>query len=386
MPPQHEFTGLAPFRRQLEDLSAQSRRRSLSPRSGVDFSSNDYLGLASCARLREAMAAALASGTPVGATGSRLLRGNAPEHEELEAAAARFFGVERALYFGSGYAANHALLSTLPQRGDLLVLDELLHASANEGARAGRAQVCHAKHNDADAVESRIREYRAGGGTGHIWISVESLYSMDGDRAPLVALAALAQRHEAFLFIDEAHATGVFGPGGRGLAAELEGRDNIIVLHTCGKALGGSGALVTAQRVLIDFLVNRARAFIFATAPSPLMAVAAHESLRILEEEPERREQLQRRVALATAGLARVAPDIRPSGSQIQPIIIGDDAAAMRLAARLQQRGFDIRAVRPPTVPAGTARLRLSITLNATERDLDALVEALSAEREALPA
>lgn len=352
----------------------------------MDFSSNDYLGLAGCTRLREALVAALARGTPVGATGSRLLRGNAPEHEELEAAATRFFNTERALYFGSGYAANHALMSTLPQRGDLLVLDELLHASANEGARAGRAQLCRAAHNDADAVESRIREYRAAGGTGRIWIAVESLYSMDGDRAPLPALAALAQRHEAFLFIDEAHATGVFGPGGRGLAAELEGRDNIIVLHTCGKALGGAGALVTAPRLLADFLVNRARAFIFATAPSPLLAVAAAESLRILHEEPERRELLNRRVAHAAAGLARVAPGIRLSGSQIQPIIIGDDAAAMRLAARLQRRGFDIRAVRPPTVPAGTARLRLSITLNATERDIDTLVETLAAESQELPA
>ncbi|MBS0614563.1 MAG: aminotransferase class I/II-fold pyridoxal phosphate-dependent enzyme, partial [Proteobacteria bacterium] len=217
-------------------------------------------------------------------------------------------------------------------------------------------------------------------------IAVESLYSMDGDRAPLPALAALAQRHEAFLFIDEAHATGVFGPGGRGLAAELEGRDNIIVLHTCGKALGGAGALVTAPRLLADFLVNRARAFIFATAPSPLLAVAAAESLRILHEEPERRELLNRRVAHAAAGLVRVAPGIRLSGSQIQPIIIGDDAAAMRLAARLQRRGFDIRAVRPPTVPAGTARLRLSITLNATERDIDTLVETLAAESQELPA
>lgn len=380
------FSGLAPFDHQLGDLAAQSRRRALSPRAGVDFSSNDYLGLANCARLRKAVGEALARGTPVGATGSRLLRGNAPEHEELEAFAARFFGAERSLYFGSGYAANHALLSTLPQRGDLVILDELLHASANEGARAGRAQFCRTAHNDADAVESRILEYRAAGGTGRVWVAVESLYSMDGDRAPLPALATLAQRHEAFLLIDEAHATGVFGSGGRGLASGLEGQENVVVLHTCGKALGGSGALLTGSRTLIDFLINRARAFIYATAPSPLMAVAAHESLRIVEEEPERRERLMRQVTLAARGLSRVAPGLKISGSQIQPIRVGEEARAMRLAARLQQQGFDIRAVRPPTVPAGTSRLRLSITLNATEQDIHALLEALGSDCMDLPA
>jgi len=364
----------------------QSRRRALSVRTGVDLSSNDYLGLANCQRLRKAVGEALARGTPVGATGSRLLRGNASEHEELEAFAAQFFGVESSLYFGSGYFANHALLSTLPQRGDLVVLDELLHASANEGARAGRAQFCRTAHNDVDAMESRIREYRAGGGTGRIWMAVESLYSMDGDRAPLPALATLAQQHEAFLLIDEAHATGVFGPCGRGLASGLEGRENILVLHTCGKALGGSGALVTGPRILIDFLLNRARAFIYATAPSPLMAVAAQESLRILKEEPERRERLMRHVALVAAELSRTAPGIKISGSQIQPIMVGEEARAMGLAARLQRQGFDIRAVRPPTVPAGTSRLRLSITLNASEADLRAFLEALEPCFKALPA
>jgi len=352
----------------------------------VDLSSNDYLGLANCGRLRKAVGEALARGTPVGATGSRLLRGNAPEHEDLEAFAAQFFGVESALYFGSGYFANHALLSTLPQRGDLVLLDELLHASANEGARAGRAQLCRTQHNDADAMESRIREYRASGGTGRIWMAVESLYSMDGDRAPLPALAAVAQRHEAFLLIDEAHATGVFGPCGRGLASSLEGRENVMVLHTCGKALGGSGALVTGSRTLIEFLLNRARAFIYATAPSPLMAAAARESLQILKEEPERRERLMRHVALVAAGLSRMAPGMKISGSQIQPILVGEEARAMRLATRLQQQGYDIRAVRPPTVPAGTSRLRLSITLNASEADLRAFLEALGSSCEDLTA
>jgi 8-amino-7-oxononanoate synthase len=303
----------------LQGLAGNNRLRRLSPRTGLDFASNDYIGLATSKRLVDAVAAALANGTPVGAAGSRLLRGNAPEHEALEAAAAEFFGAERALFFGGGYVANFAVLTTLPQKGDLVVLDELIHASAHEGARAGRAQVVKAAHNDAGAVESAIREWRAAGGAGRVWIVVESLYSMDGDRAPLDDLVAIADRHDAFLFIDEAHATGVYGPEGRGLAHTFEGRDNIVVLHTCGKALGGSGALVTAPAALVEFLVNRCRPFIFATAPSPLMAVAAKEALAILRDEPERRDRLAHLVALAgTKAAARC--EVTPSGSQILPM------------------------------------------------------------------
>ncbi|TIP79542.1 MAG: aminotransferase class I/II-fold pyridoxal phosphate-dependent enzyme, partial [Mesorhizobium sp.] len=222
----------------------------------------------------------------------------------LETYAAAFFGADRALFFGSGYIANFALLTALPQKGDLLVLDELAHASMHEGAQAGRAQFVLAAHNDANAVEDAITHWRAGGGTGRIWIAVESLYSMDGDRAPMGNLVELADRHEAFIVVDEAHATGVCGPDGRGLAAAFEGRDNIVALHTCGKALGASGALVTGPRTLCDYLVNRCRPFIYATAPSPLMAVAAREALAILSDEPMRRVQLHERVAFAGRQLA----------------------------------------------------------------------------------
>ncbi|RUV81382.1 8-amino-7-oxononanoate synthase, partial [Mesorhizobium sp. M1A.F.Ca.IN.020.32.1.1] len=258
----------------LNGLARKSRLRKLSSHLGLDFASNDYLGLARSKRMAEAVGAALAAGTPIGATGSRLLRGNAPEHEALEAKAADFFGAERALFFGGGYVGNFAVLTTLPQNGDLIVLDELVHASAHEGARAGRADVVEAAHNDAGAVDDAIIAWRVMGGTGRPWIVVESLYSMDGDRAPLRELIEIADRHEAFLFVDEAHATGIYGPVGCGLAHGLEGRDNVVVLHTCGKALGASGALVTAPAVLCDYLVNRCRPFIYATAPSPLMAVA----------------------------------------------------------------------------------------------------------------
>jgi 8-amino-7-oxononanoate synthase len=372
-------SGLAFYQAALAGLAESSRLRSLAPREGLDFTSNDYLGLAASARLGRALTAAIARGTPVGAGGSRLLRGNAAEHEALETRAAAFFGAERALFFGGGYVANYALLSTLPQSEDLLVLDALAHASAREGARAGRAQCTRAAHNDADAFEDAVRGWRDGGGRGRVWLAVESLYSMDGDRAPLDELVAVAERHDAMLLIDEAHATGVYGPDGRGLAASLEGRDNVITLHTCGKALGGAGALICAPRVLCEFMLNRCRPFIYATAPSPLMAVAALEALDILEEEPERRHRLAHLISVA--GRAALASGAVPTGSQILPVIVGDDRAAVALAARLQRRGFDVRAVRPPTVPEGTARLRVSITLNVDEQAVGALFAALAEER-----
>ncbi|MER8779303.1 8-amino-7-oxononanoate synthase [Mesorhizobium sp. M0977] len=369
----------------LNGLARKNRLRALSPRAGLDFASNDYLGLAASPRLAKAVAAALAAGTPVGATGSRLLRGNTPEHETLEAEAARFFGAERALFFSGGYVANFAVLTTLPQKGDLVVLDALIHASAHEGARAGRAAVAEVPHNDIGGFEDAILTWRRSGGTGRPWIVVESLYSMDGDRAPLADLAALADRHHAFLLIDEAHATGVYGPDGRGLAHDLEGRDNVVVLHTCGKALGASGALVTGSTVLCDYLINRCRPFIYATAPSPLMAVAATEALAVLHDEPERRERLAALVAFAGREL-KACCGVAPSGSQILPVIVGDNARAMALASALQARGFDVRGIRPPTVPEGTARLRISLTLNVEQADVAAMITALAEEWERMAA
>ncbi|QKR99171.1 8-amino-7-oxononanoate synthase [Sphingomonas sp. CL5.1] len=361
--------------RDLGDLAARARLRHLQPRAGLDFSSNDYLGLADSPRLRAAVAAALARGVAVGSGGSRLLRGNDAEHEALEAEAAAFFGSESALFFSSGFTANAALLSTLPQRGDLVVHDALVHASAHEGMRLGRAAAVSAAHNDADAFDAAIARWRRDGGTGRPWIAVESLYSMDGDRAPLADLLAVAERREAMLLIDEAHATGVFGERGRGLAAELEGRDNVVTLRTCGKAMGCEGALLCGPRVVRDFLVNRGRGFIFSTAPSPLMASAVREALHILADEPERRDRLAALVAAAETALA--PHGVTPTGSQILPLLIGEDAPAMALAAGMQAAGFDVRGIRPPTVPAGTARLRISITLNVGEAQIAALAETI---------
>ncbi len=359
----------------MTDLAARDALRSLRTPAGVDLSSNDYLALAGSPRLAAAIGTAIDRGVPVGSGGSRLLRGNHPEHERLEADAAAFFGSEAALFFPTGYAANAALFATLPQTGDLIVHDALIHASAHEGIRLGRATAVAAAHNDAQSVDDAVARWRADGGTGRVWIAVESLYSMDGDRAPLDDLVAVAARRDAVLLIDEAHATGVFGPDGRGLAAHLEGAANVVTLRTCGKALGCEGALVCGPRVVRDFLINRGRAFIFSTAPSPLIACAVGEALRILADEPDRRTRL---AALIDTAVTALAPfGVAATGSQILPLVLGDEARTMRVAATLQQAGFDVRGIRPPTVPAGTSRLRISLTLNAGDDDIAGLAAAL---------
>jgi 8-amino-7-oxononanoate synthase len=365
------------FETDLRKLADRGRLRSLRERSGIDFTSNDYLGLAESAELRQAAADAVARGVPVGSGGSRLLRGNHPEHEALEAEAATYFGAETALYFGGGYVANFAIFSTLPQTGDLIVHDELIHASVHEGLRRGRADFVAVPHNNVDAFDAAIVRWRQAGGKGRPWLSVESLYSMDGDSPNLAELLAVADRHEAMVVIDEAHATGVLGPQGRGLAAAFEGRDNVMTLHTCGKALGTVGGFILAPRVVRDFLVNRSRPFIFATAPSPLIAAITRVALELSRSNPERRERLSRLVQFSGNELRRQC-GIEPSGSQIVPVIIGSDRAAVTLAESLQRKGYDIRAIRPPTVPEGTARLRIALTLNVDERTVAGLFEALS--------
>lgn len=255
--------------------------------------------------------------------------------------------------------------------------DELIHASVHDGVRRGRAEFVSARHNDADAFDAAIVRWRGAGGMGRPWLSIESLYSMDGDSPNLQDLFAVADRHEAMVVIDEAHATGVLGPQGRGLAAPFEGRDNVITLHTCGKALGTSGGFILAPRVIRDFLVNRARPFIYATAPSPLTAAVTRAALELSRTGSARRERLAHLVRSAGGELRRCC-HIEPSGSHIVPVIVGADQAAVNLAASLQRRGFDIRAIRPPTVPEGTARLRIALTLHVDEAIVADLFAALA--------
>lgn len=369
--PSPEGEGLLAQRADLERLAAIGRLRALAPDTGIDFASNDYLGLAASGALVGAARAALDRGVAVGSGGSRLLRGNRAEHEALEGEAAVFFGSEAALFFPTGYTANSALLGTLPQRGDLILADELVHASMHEGLRLTRAEHRFVAHNDLAAWEAALAE--AAG--RQAWIAVESLYSMDGDFAPLAGLAELAGRYGAILLVDEAHATGVFGPGGRGLVAELPSRGNVISLHTCGKALGAEGALLCGPATMREFLVNRARGFIFSTAPSPLSAAVIRAALGVTAGGDHLRQALHARMALARELLVPLGAEFH--GSPIIPLVLGDDRRAMAVAAALQAEGFDVRGIRPPTVPEGTSRLRIVITLNADEDALRALAAAL---------
>lgn len=361
---------MQPYNAILQRLESKGRLRNLNVAQGADFSSNDYLALAGSDYLRNIACQALERGVPVGSGGSRLLCGNHPEHEALEAEAAAFFKAPQVLYFTSGFDANQAVFAMLPQTGDLVLYDVLIHASIHAGMQAGKAKTQSVPHNNIAAFEATIRQFRATEKSGNIWLVVESLYSMDGDCAPLTELSALADRYGCFLYVDEAHATGVYGTDGRGLAADFAGRDNVLILHTCGKALGASGALLCAAKVLINVLVNRARGFIFSTAPAPLQAAIVRGSLKALAAEPQRREKLHTLIRHAEQNL-------QPSGSQIIPYLIGDNQRAVAIAEAMQNHGFDIRAIRPPTVPLGTARLRISITLNVDETQITHMAEVL---------
>lgn len=368
---------LAEHRGLLDNLAARGRLRSLAPAAGVDFASNDYLGLAGSDLLRGLAADALARGVRPGAGAARLLRGNDAEFAALEAEAAAHFGAPSALFLANGYVANLAIFSALPQTRDLVVHDALVHASAIDGMRLSGAAARAFAHNDVQAAADAISAWRAEGGRGHVWIAVESLYSMEGDFAPLDDFHALAVATDAFLIVDEAHATGIWGPEGRGRSAPWAAEERLVSLHTCGKALGVSGALVCAAPTLREVLVNRARGFIYSTAPSPLCAAILRGVLAHLGRDGSRRAALRARVE--QAGRSARAVGLRPGNSQILPVPIGEDHRALRIAAGLQAAGFDIRAIRSPTVPKGSERLRLSLTLNPSDEDLTAVFAALAA-------
>ncbi len=359
----------------LQAMAARHRLRHLMPQRGLDFASNDYLGLAGSTLLRQAASDALARDVPLGAGGSRLLRGNHPEHTALEAEAADFFDTEAALFMGGGFQANQAIFSTLPAAGDLILHDALVHASAHEGMRLGRADTKSFPHNDVSAARQILAKWRADGGTGQLWVAVESVYSMEGDLAPLGELATFCREEGAVLVVDEAHATGVFGPMGKGLAHGLDAE--VLTLHTCGKALGASGGLICGAKVMIDMLINRARPFFFATAPSPLNAAVVRASLHALQDQPDLVRDAQNRRDFAHAEASRLC-GLSTLNSQIIPVLVGSDARAMEWASELQALGFDVRGIRPPTVPKGTSRLRISITGNVSEADISALFQAIA--------
>ncbi|MFZ5762886.1 MAG: 8-amino-7-oxononanoate synthase [Thermodesulfobacteriota bacterium] len=333
----------------------------------LDFSSNDYLALSEHPALIAAASEALRRyGTGAGA--ARLMSGNFPVHQELEAAVAALKGQEAALLFGSGYAANVGTIAALVGRDDIIFTDRLNHASIYDGCRLAGARLARFRHNDLDHLEELLASRR---GKGTALIVAESLYSMDGDRAPLRELAGLKERHGCLLMVDEAHATGVFGMGGGGIIEEegLTGRVDL-AMGTFGKALGSYGAYVAASRQMIEFLVNRARSFVFSTALPPAVAAASLAAVRLIREEPGLRQELHSRVALFKEALRQggITADLGPS--QIIPLQVGESTAAVAVAERLREHGLFVPAVRPPTVPEGTARLRFSVTRHLGEADL----------------
>jgi glycine C-acetyltransferase/8-amino-7-oxononanoate synthase len=346
--------------------SPQGPRVTLDGRRVLLLCSNDYLGLADRAEVRDAAAeAALRWGAGAGA--SRLISGNMTPHGELERRLAAFKGYEAALLFGSGYLANVGTIAALAGRGEVVFSDELNHASIVDGCRLARAETFVYRHGDAEHLAWGLRE---AGGRGALIVS-DGVFSMDGDVAPLAELARLARDHGCRLMVDEAHATGALGPGGRGSVAAAGLSDEVdLVVGTLGKALGSYGAYVCASAELREYLLNTARSFIFSTAPPPPSLAAALAALTLLEEEPAMVERLNANAATLREGLAAEGLAAGGGQSQIVPLEVGDAARTMELCERLLERGVFAQGIRPPTVPEGSSRLRFSAMATHEEADL----------------
>lgn len=348
--------------------------RTLAPPSGIDFCSNDYLGLASDPRIRDRMAAAIRS-EGCGSTGSRLIRGERAAFSRIERRFATFKGTEAALYFGSGYAANVGVLSALLEPGDVVFSDSLNHASLIDGMRLGRADRVVFPHGDARALRERLE---ASPETGQRFIVTESIFSMDGDAAPLARYAELCRASGAALIVDEAHAVGLYGERGTGLIeAAGVSSDVFLSINPAGKALGVSGAFVAGSAAIIQYLIQRARSFFFSTAPPPAIAAALDASLDLIESEPERRVRVLQLAQRLRGLFARAGLHVPAGDSPIVPVILGENDAAMRVTEAMRALDFDVRAIRPPTVPVGTARLRISVHADLDEAMLERLAQSL---------
>ena len=334
------------------------------------FSSNDYLGFASDAALLDAIRRDLEA-HGIGAGASRLVCGTQRAHVELEQALAAHLGKPAGVLFSSGYAANVGLLQGLPERGDLIVSDELNHASLIDGCRLSRARVEIVPHLDLDAIARALGE-RA---EARAFLVVEAIYSMDGDDAPLRELARLAERHEAALVVDEAHSFGVYGPEGRGLCAQL-GVEPEILIATFGKSFGLSGALVAGDPEVVELLRHRARSYVYSTAPSPVVALGLARSLEAVKAADDRRARLARHAERLRTGLVRLGYRVPEGRSAIVPVIVGENRRTLAVDAALRERGFLVQAIRPPTVPEGTARLRIVPTAAHEPEDVEALLTA----------
>ena len=369
------------FEQRLNELAARHLTRRLTPlhssvgpvveiegRQILLLASNDYLGLAMHPEvIQSAIEATQRFGTGAGA--SRLISGSLPPHQELESALAQFKGTEAALTFSSGYLANIGTIPALVEQGGLILADRLCHASLIDGCRLSAADFRIYRHNDTDHLRSLLAKRRQ---ARHTLIVTDGLFSMDGDLAPLPELSRLAQDYEAELYIDDAHGTGVMGPHGRGTAEHFNIEPQIpFHMGTLGKAFGSSGAYLAGTSIVIRYLMNTSRSFIFTTAPPPSSAAAATAALRILQREPERRARLWANRERLFSGLTHMGFSLSPSASPIMPILVGNANTALSFAEHLFKEGVYAPAIRPPTVPDATSRIRVTVTSEHTSSHID---------------
>ena len=365
--------GLYRGRRLLDGPQATTVR--VDGRELLAFCSNDYLGLANEPRVIEALAAGAAR-YGAGSGASHLVSGHSRAHHELEEALAQFTGRPRALLFSSGYAANLGVISALLGRGDAVFQDRLNHASLLDGGLLSGARLQRFLHNDAASLEARLARSPA----RRKLVAVDGVFSMDGDEAPLAALAAASARHGALLYVDDAHGFGVLGERGAG-TLEKQGMGSAevpLLMATLGKALGVAGAFVAGSEELIETLIQFARTYVYTTAMPPALAVAAAASLRVVREEPWRRAHLQELIGRFRAGAGALGLRLMPSETAIQPLLLGEAATALRWSEQLLARGLLVPAIRPPTVPRGQSRLRVTLSAAHTAAQVERLLQALA--------
>jgi 8-amino-7-oxononanoate synthase len=364
--------GLRRYPRRIS--GAQGSEVVIDGRRVLCFCSNNYLGFADHPTIREALRS-----TPeeegVGAAASRLISGTMDAHAELEVALSNFQRRPAAILYSSGYAANLGTIQALVGRGDVIFSDALNHASLIDGARLSRAEVHVYRHRDVDHLETLLRTYRRQ--AVRALVVTDSLFSMDGDEAPLADLASLARDHDAGLMVDEAHALGVFGPEGRGLCA-AEGVVPDVLIGTLGKSFGVSGAFAAGSADLVSFLKNRARSFVYSTAPPPPIARAALAAIPLVQRAEERRSALFGHAAHLRSGLRRLGFRVPDGNSPIIPVIIGENQRTMDLSTALLDRGVFVQGIRPPTVPEGSARLRLTAMATHRPDQIDRAIRAFS--------
>jgi 8-amino-7-oxononanoate synthase len=349
-----ESAGL--LRRPLRISGPQGPEVEINGAKVLCFCSNNYLGLASHPAIAAASAASPAN-DGVGAAASRLITGTMDAHLDAEAACADFVNTRAAALFSSGYAANVGTIQALVGAGDAIFSDALNHASLIDGARLSRANVFVYSHRDPEHLRSLLAQHRAK--AQRVLIVTDSLFSMDGIAAPLPELQAVAREYDAGLMVDEAHALGVFGPNGRGLSAAL-GIEPDVIVGTLGKSVGLAGAFVAASDDVVMLVRNRARSFVYSTAPPPMLARAAISALRLVHDAEQARTTLLAHASRLRSGLAELGFEIAEGKSQIIPVLIGENRDTMQLSSKLLERGVFVQGIRPPTVPAGTARLRLT--------------------------